>query len=86
MYPISVCISICEGFGSTSATSVSKCNIEITSTDVEAVDKVELGEKINVRISVCALSKEAVENIAIVDLIPGGFAYSTTCSNGKTNR
>ena len=66
-----------EGFDQSPSTKAVKNGIEIvrTYTDAEGkkIDKVELGEKINVRISVRSLSKEAVENIAVVDLIPGGF-------------
>ena len=44
-------------------------------TDVhgKAVDKVALGQEIDVHVKIRATGKDSIGNVAIVDLLPGGF-------------
>ena len=46
---------------------------EYTDEQGKAVTQVTLGQKINVHLKVRANSKEGQSNLAIVDLLPGGF-------------
>ncbi len=46
---------------------------EFTDNDGKQIDKVKLGETINVTVRVRSISKEGLTNIAIVDMLPSGF-------------
>lgn len=46
---------------------------EFTDDKGNVINKVTLGDKINVTVRIRTLSKEGATNIAIVDLLPGGF-------------
>ncbi|MWP61834.1 MG2 domain-containing protein [Gilliamella sp. Pas-s25] len=46
---------------------------EFTDLDGKPVEKVKLGDKINVTVQIRALADEGATNIAIIDLLPGGF-------------
>ncbi|OCG26553.1 hypothetical protein A9G11_13755 [Gilliamella sp. wkB108] len=46
---------------------------EFTDEDGKPVDHVKLGDKINVTVQIRTISEEGADNIAIVDLLPGGF-------------
>lgn len=46
---------------------------EFTDLDGNPVEQVKLGDKINVTVQIRAIAKEGATNIAIVDLLPGGF-------------
>jgi len=46
---------------------------DYTDEEGKPVSKVTLGQKINVHLKIRANSKEGVSNLAIVDLLPGGF-------------
>lgn len=46
---------------------------EFTDLDGKPVEQVKLGDKINVTVRIRALADEGATNIAIVDLLPGGF-------------
>lgn len=46
---------------------------EFTDDKGKQVDHVKLGDKINVTVQIRTLSEEGANNIAIVDLLPGGF-------------
>ena len=46
---------------------------EFTDNDGKQIDTVKLGDTINVTVRIRSLSKEGLTNIAIVDMLPGGF-------------
>jgi alpha-2-macroglobulin len=46
---------------------------EFTDLEGKSVEQVKLGDKINVTIQLRAVSDDGITNIAIVDLLPGGF-------------
>ncbi|OCG58813.1 alpha-2-macroglobulin family protein [Gilliamella sp. Nev3-1] len=46
---------------------------EFTDLDGKPLEQVKLGDKINVTVRIRALADEGATNIAIVDLLPGGF-------------
>ena len=46
---------------------------EYTNTDGKALDKIEVGEEIDVHVKIRATGNQGVGNVAIVDLLPGGF-------------
>ncbi len=46
---------------------------EFTDNDGKQIDTVKLGETINVTVRVRSISEEGLTNIAIVDMLPGGF-------------
>jgi len=66
-----------EGFDLNADTKAIKNGLEIvrTYTDIHGkkINKVTLGDRINVHISVRSITKNELDDIAIVDLIPGGF-------------
>ena len=66
-----------EGFDQAPATKAVQNGLEIvrsyTDNDGKKIDHVTLGEKVNVHILIRSISKDTMPNIAIVDLIPGGF-------------
>lgn len=46
---------------------------EFTDDNGNVINQVKLGDKVNVTIRIRSLSKEGATNLAIVDLLPGGF-------------
>ncbi len=66
-----------EGFDQSISTKAIKNGMEIvrtyTNDEGKKVDKVAIGEKINVHIFVRSISKDSISELAVVDLIPGGF-------------
>lgn len=46
---------------------------DYTDTDGKPLDKITLGEEIEVHVKIRATSDDGVDNVAIVDLLPGGF-------------
>ncbi|MFK2875871.1 alpha-2-macroglobulin [Rhodanobacter hydrolyticus] len=65
------------GYDRSSSKEAIKNGIEIvreyTGTDGKALDKITVGEEIDVHIKIRATGDEGVGNVAIVDLLPGGF-------------
>ncbi len=65
------------GFDTTLPTEVVKNNLEIEreyrNTQGKVITTAQLGDEIEVHIRVRALDKDYLSNIAIVDLLPGGF-------------
>lgn len=66
-----------EGFDQDPDTKGIKNGLEIVRTytdlDGKKINQVPLGEKVNVHILIRSISSEHIDNLAIVDLIPGGF-------------
>ncbi|QIQ21513.1 alpha-2-macroglobulin family protein [Zophobihabitans entericus] len=58
---------------------------QYTNAAGELIDHVSLGETINVNIKVRSLSQEALTNLAIVDLLPGGFDVVQQDISSRTN-
>lgn len=65
------------GFDNTLSTQPMKQGIEIyrtyTDADNDSITKADLGSEINAHITVRALKQDYLNNIVIVDLLPGGF-------------
>ncbi|RKS87479.1 hypothetical protein DES39_0713 [Orbus hercynius] len=58
---------------------------EFTNDKGQVVNQVMLGDKVNVTLHVRTLSKEGATNIAIVDLLPGGFEVVQQPLNSPEN-
>lgn len=58
---------------------------EYTDEQGKPIDKVTLGQKINVVIKIRSNSKQGVGNVAIVDLLPGGFEVVQQIPEDQSN-
>lgn len=80
-----------EGFDQIPDVKGYKNGLEIirtyTDLDGKKINQVTLGEKINVHILVRSISSEHINNLAIIDLIPGGFeiVQQTSPTENKTD-
>ena len=70
-------ISSQSGYDRTSPTKAIKDGIEVvreyTDSNGKPLDRITVGEEIDVHVKIRATGKDGVGNVAIVDLLPGGF-------------